>query len=441
MSYFPPPRRIETTVFTRLPDRFRRPRRTAWCDANRGGREVDSFLEGPAFDRQGRLYVTDIPFGRVFRISSGRANGNRSPNMTAGRTGSQSIATAASSSPTIGAGWCCSTRRPVAVNPFLETALSEGFKGVNDLVFSTDGDIYFTDQGQTGLQDPSGRVYRYSAGGILGRLIDTVPSPNGIALERRWQGAVRGRHPCQPDLAPAAPSERRDDQGQHLRPPSWRAQWPRRPGAGRGGLPAGRPCQFRLGLAAVALCAEPLDRIVSCAGSLDHQSCLRRPWRKKPVHHRGRNRKHPSCRATGARSVCSTPTTIKAATGVLASILLLSPQSPHGAGYIIMVVKKRSRPAVKGVATADRVLAVLTAFKKGDGTLSLAELSSRTGLVKSTIMRLAVSLEKHGLMARVADSSYRLDAEVFRLGMLYRQSFRLGEFCPARARGVGGPAR
>ena len=93
-----------------------------------------------------------------------------------------------------------------------------------------------------------------------------------------------------------------------------------------------------------------------------------------------------------------------------------------------MVVKRRGRPAVKGVATADRVLAVLTAFRKGDAALSLAELSSRTGLVKSTIMRLAVSLEKYGLMARVADSSYRLDAEVFRLGMLYRQSFRLENF-------------
>lgn len=90
-----------------------------------------------------------------------------------------------------------------------------------------------------------------------------------------------------------------------------------------------------------------------------------------------------------------------------------------------MAVKKRGRPTVKGVATADRVLAVLTAFRKGDGTLSLAELASRTGLVKSTIMRLAVSLEKHGLVARVGEGGYRLDAEVFRLGMLYRQSFRL----------------
>src|SRR3712207_7358818 len=69
MTFFAPPRRVETEVFTRLPDRFRRPRRTAWSDANRAGREVDSFLEGPAFDRQGRLYVTDIPFGRVFRVS------------------------------------------------------------------------------------------------------------------------------------------------------------------------------------------------------------------------------------------------------------------------------------------------------------------------------------------------------------------------------------
>ena len=69
------------------------------------------------------------------------------------------------------------------VTPFLETVLSESFKGVNDLVFSAGGDIFFTDQGQTGLHDPSGCVYRYSADGILSRLIDTVPSPNGLVLD------------------------------------------------------------------------------------------------------------------------------------------------------------------------------------------------------------------------------------------------------------------
>ena len=181
MSYFPTPRRIETTVFTRLPDRFRRARRTDWCDANRGGREVDSFLEGPAFDRQGRLYVTDIPFGRVFRISPDGeweqvAEYDGWPNGLAIHRDGRIFIT--------------DYRRGVvllepetgAVDPVLETALSEGFKGVNDLVFSSSGDVYFTDQGQTGMQDPSGRVYRYSAAGNLDRLIDTVPSPNGIAL-------------------------------------------------------------------------------------------------------------------------------------------------------------------------------------------------------------------------------------------------------------------
>lgn len=36
---------------------------------NQGGCLVDSFLEGPVFDEQGNLYVSGIPFGRVFRIN------------------------------------------------------------------------------------------------------------------------------------------------------------------------------------------------------------------------------------------------------------------------------------------------------------------------------------------------------------------------------------
>src|SRR4051794_4757037 len=68
MSFFAPPPTITAEVFTRLPDRFRKPRPTAWATANRGGHAIDPFLEGPVFDRAGRLYVTDIPFGRIFRI-------------------------------------------------------------------------------------------------------------------------------------------------------------------------------------------------------------------------------------------------------------------------------------------------------------------------------------------------------------------------------------
>ncbi|MBU8540601.1 IclR family transcriptional regulator [Falsiroseomonas tokyonensis] len=90
-----------------------------------------------------------------------------------------------------------------------------------------------------------------------------------------------------------------------------------------------------------------------------------------------------------------------------------------------MAEKGKRRPALEGVASADRALTVLSAFRKGDRSLSLAQLAERTGLVKSTIMRLAISLEEHGFLAREEDSSYRLDAEVLRLGTIYTQSFRM----------------
>ena len=60
---------------------------------------------------------------------------------------------------------------------------SESFKGVNDLTFDHAGNCYFTDQGQSGLHDPSGRVYRYTADGRLEAVITGVPSPNGVALD------------------------------------------------------------------------------------------------------------------------------------------------------------------------------------------------------------------------------------------------------------------
>src|SRR3954468_8308338 len=88
---------------------------------------------------------------------------------------------------------------------------------------------------------------------------------------------------------------------------------------------------------------------------------------------------------------------------------------------------EKEPPAVKGVSAAERALAVLSAFRRGDGALSLAELAERTGLVKSTIMRLAVSLQRYRLLARLPDGSYRLDAETLRLGTAYQQAFSLSD--------------
>ena len=60
-------RKSEARRFTALPAKFRGKRRTAWSDPNRAGAPVDSFLEGPSFDRDGNLWCVDIPFGRIFR--------------------------------------------------------------------------------------------------------------------------------------------------------------------------------------------------------------------------------------------------------------------------------------------------------------------------------------------------------------------------------------
>lgn len=181
MPFFAAPPRIGTEVFTRLPDRFRRPRPTEWARWNRGGREIDSFLEGPSFDAEGRLYVTDIPFGRIFRVAADGtweqvAEYDGWPN---------GLKVAPDGTLLVTDYWRGLLRvDPVtgAITPVLETARSEGFKGLNDLCLGADGTIFFTDQGQTGLHDPTGRVYRLRPDGRLDTLIATVPSPNGIVV-------------------------------------------------------------------------------------------------------------------------------------------------------------------------------------------------------------------------------------------------------------------
>ena len=69
------------------------------------------------------------------------------------------------------------------MQPILTSRNSESFRGCNDLHIASNGDIYFTDQGQTGLHDPTGKVYRLSTSGRLDCLIDTGISPNGLVLD------------------------------------------------------------------------------------------------------------------------------------------------------------------------------------------------------------------------------------------------------------------
>lgn len=76
-----------------------------------------------------------------------------------------------------------------------------------------------------------------------------------------------------------------------------------------------------------------------------------------------------------------------------------------------------------GAAAVDRALSLLTAFRKGDSSLSLAELAQRTQLYKSTVLRLIASLEHATLIRRHADGSYSLGPEIVRLHGVYASSF------------------
>lgn len=177
---FAPPERLEAEVFARIPERFHIIGRTSrWAEVQLHGAPAPVFLEGPSFDRAGNLWVVDIPWGRIFRISprgevalvaeyDGEPNG-----LKFHPDGRAFIAD-------YRRGLMVLDPQTGRVEPFLERARLEAFKGCNDLFFAANGDLYFTDQGQTGLHDASGRLFRLRRDGTLDVVLRGVPSPNGL---------------------------------------------------------------------------------------------------------------------------------------------------------------------------------------------------------------------------------------------------------------------
>jgi gluconolactonase len=140
---------------------------------------MGSFLEGPAFDRAGNLYVVDLAWGRIFRVSprgefetvieyDGEPNG-----LAIHKDGRIFIADHRHGI------LCLDDGKPV---PVVSRYHQQRFKGVNDLMFDPEGNLYFTDQGVSDLADPTGCVYRYTADGRLEQLANCLPSPNGLVI-------------------------------------------------------------------------------------------------------------------------------------------------------------------------------------------------------------------------------------------------------------------
>ena len=183
MRFFNPPTELVAEVFATIPAHLGRSGQpSTWIESNHPGSKLDCFLEGPAFDRDGNLYMVDIPYGRILRMSPKgefdvAAEYDGWPNGIAIHQDGSIFIT------DYRRGILRCDLKTGRVEDFLTHNHSEGFKGVNDLTFARNGDLYFTDQGQTGIHDPTGRVYRYGTDGRLDCLITNGPSPNGIVLD------------------------------------------------------------------------------------------------------------------------------------------------------------------------------------------------------------------------------------------------------------------
>ncbi|OLL31225.1 gluconolactonase [Burkholderia sp. SRS-W-2-2016] len=179
---FAAPEKLKAEVFTRIPEKFHmKDRHCDWTRTQLHGAHANLFIEGPSFDRDGNLWITDIPWGRIFRID---------------RAGNVELALEYDGEPNglkfhpDGRAFIADYRHGIMVmdprrgtiEPLFERARLERFKGCNDLFFASNGDLYFTDQGQTGLHDPTGRLFRVRASGQLELVLQGIPSPNGLVL-------------------------------------------------------------------------------------------------------------------------------------------------------------------------------------------------------------------------------------------------------------------
>ncbi|KAH6982640.1 hypothetical protein EDB80DRAFT_657100 [Ilyonectria destructans] len=183
MNFFPAPPVIQADLYVRIPDEVRCiGQESEW----RGGFAGDFkhiFLEGPVADAAGNLYVVDIPYGRILKIDVERrvtvcCKWDGEPNGLVGtQEGDLLVADYKQ-------GILAFDPLTQEIKPRLSRKNLERFKGPNDLILDSQQNLYFTDQGQTGMTDPTGRVYRLSPDGRLDTLVDNGASPNGLVLSR-----------------------------------------------------------------------------------------------------------------------------------------------------------------------------------------------------------------------------------------------------------------
>ena len=168
-------------LHTKVPDHLHlKSRHSAWTTRLRE-HPMPFFLEGPAFDREGNLFCVDIPHSRIFKISPSLewtvfAEYDGEPNGLKIHKDGRIFVT------DVKQGLVFFDPLTGASEIVVDRYLGERFKGLNDLTFASNGDIYFTDMGLSSLDDPTGRVYRLRATGELDLLFKGLEAPNGLVL-------------------------------------------------------------------------------------------------------------------------------------------------------------------------------------------------------------------------------------------------------------------
>src|SRR5262245_13979239 len=142
------------------------------------------FTEGPAADRAGNVYFSDIPDEKIYKVDTQgklsvfREKSNHANGLAVNAKG-EVVA-------------CEMDGRVVALSPDGKgrRVLAAGYRGQrfnapNDLVLDREGGVYFTDPSFRAPKPlPQGKlgVYYVSAAGEVTRLLDDLPNPNGVRL-------------------------------------------------------------------------------------------------------------------------------------------------------------------------------------------------------------------------------------------------------------------
>ncbi len=148
-----------------------------WVQVDAG----EAFLEGPAFDRQGNLYVSSIFDNRIIKITPDKKittvfqqDGLMPDGIAIHKDGRLFLA--------------CLSGKLAVINPdgsgfSVMNAQAQGFpKCLNDLVFDEKGNLYVTDFIGT-ASEATGGVYRYSADfSTVQPVFKNLASANGIAF-------------------------------------------------------------------------------------------------------------------------------------------------------------------------------------------------------------------------------------------------------------------